>query len=506
MEAPMLVGKAGMDTRDESQLRIERNGPTRPFWMLSILTLAAIVPFWTVQYPVMADYPNHLARWFVLFHMRDGFYHFQDLYAPAWGLLPYISPDVLAMALQYFLPIAAVGKCILSLGVILVSFATYFLLKQACPENLALSSFGILVAFNPNFLMGSISYQYSIAFCLLVVGLWVNFCKAPRVITAFGIVFGLILVYLSHLTGFFVAGFVMGVYTLFQDRRWKKMAILAMLSLPALLIFVHNPIHAGGSASLMYAGLTPLVKLKSLVYPVRIYTSKKFDYIVLLGLAVLVFLVPKKKLTSALQPAWLAVCASLLLVYFVSPTRYGLAGDDMDVRLMAFVYLFLLAVPRFRRVPRYLYIGLALLVLFRVSTVEYLFISHQGQLKQLTASFEAIPRNASVVPLVLFPGNINGRGDIHHLENGVIERGFLDPVLFHLEGVQPIRLTGSSYCPNIYCDPANATEVDWQQVAKSYDYLWVYDDPEITAFTSRIADVIYSNGTVTIYRVRHPQH
>ena len=149
---------------------------------------------------------------------------------------------------------------------------------------------------------------------------------------------------------------------------------------------------------------------------------------------------------------------------------------------MPFVYLFLLAVIRFDRVPRYLYIGLALLVLFRIATVEQMFISKQHELKQLTASFEAIPRNAKVLPLVRLPeSGFVGRGDIHHLEYGVIQRGFEDPELFHLQGVQPIRLVGTPYCPNVFCDVADAPEVDWQQVTNSYDYLWVvHSDPEIT--------------------------
>src|SRR5208282_5312245 len=108
---------------------------------------------------------------------------------------------------------------------------------------------------------------------------------------------------------------------------------------------------------------------------------------------------------------------SLLLVYFAAPAQYGSAGAFMDVRFMPFVYLFLLAVVRFNRVPRYLYIGLALLVLFRVATVEQLFISQQRELGQLTASFEAIPRNAKVLPFVPLPyGSVMGSGDIHHLE------------------------------------------------------------------------------------------
>lgn len=493
-------------SQQQQQPGAEQNTPANARWILFILSLVAIVPFWTVRYPVMADYPNHLARWFVLFHMRDGAYHFANFYAPAWGPLPYVSPDILAMALQYFLPIDVVGRCILSLCIVLVALSTYFLLKQACPENVALASFGILVALNPMFLMGSISYEFSLAFCLLVVGLWVSFCKAPKAMTAVGIVVGLILVYLTHLIGFFVAGLVMGVYALFQEQRWKKVGILAALSLPALLIFVYNPIRAGGGASFVYAGLTPWVKLKYLLFPVRLYTSMKLDLIFLAGLAFLTILALKKRRALALQPVWLAVGASLLLVYFAAPAQYGLAGAFMDVRFMPFVYLFLLAAIRFDRVPRCVYAGLALLVLFRVATVEQLFISQQRELRQLTASFEVIPRNARVLPLVPLPnGTVMGWGYVHHLEYGVIQRGFLDPVLFHLQGIQPIRLIGSLYCPNIYCDPANASEVDWEQIANSYDYLWVHSDPEIAAFTSRIGDAIFSSDAVTVYRIRHPQ-
>ena len=500
----MVMQTERIDQQPE-QPGVKQNAPANAPWTLLALSFVAIIPFWTVRYPVLTDYPNHLARWFVLFHMKDGAYHFANLYAPAWGPLPYISPDILAMVLQYFLPIDVVGRCILSLCIILVALATYFFLKKACPENVGLATFGILVAFNPNFLMGSISNEFSLAFCLLVVGLWVTYCKAPKVMTAVGIAIGLILVYLSHLSGFVVAGLVMGVYALFQEQRWKKVGILAIMSLPALLMFAYNPSHAGSGASFVYAGPAGWDKVRNLFFPLRLFTSKKLDLICLAGLAFLILLVLKKRPTFAWQPVWLAVCSILLLAYLVAPAQYGFGGY-IDTRFMPFLYLFLLAVIRFNQVPRYLYIGLALLVLFRVATVEQMFISHQSELKQLTASFESIPRNAKVLPLVHFPENgFIGRGDIHHLEYGVIQRGFLDPVLFHLQGAQPIRLVGSPYCPNVFCDVAAAPEVDWQQVAYSYDYLWVHSDPEITTFTSRIGNAIFSNSSVTVYRVRHPQ-
>ncbi len=495
------------------QSGLNSNTPRYSFWILLLLSVIAVIPFWSVRYPVMADYPNHLARWFVLFHIRDRAYDFSSFYTPAWGLLPYISVDVLAMALQHFFSIYIVGKCILSFGVMLVGLCTYLFLKEACPDNLPLAGFSIIVALNPMFLMGSISYEYSLAFCFLAIALWVNYCKTPRVITAVSVSLGLILVYLSHLTGFAAAGIVMGVYAVFQPRRWTRVLTLAGLSFLSLLILICNPIRAGGGASFVYAGVTPLVKLKGLRFPLSLYTSKEIDYLFLFGcfllsLALAVFLVRREKLTSTWQPVWLVAGGVLLLVYFASPLGFNDKFNAyMDVRFLAFALLVLLAGIRLRQLPRSLIMGLAALVLFRVATVEQMFIAPQGELRELTASFEAIPRNARVLPLVPLPpeNRLEGTEDIHHCEYGVIQRGFLDPVLFHLEGVHPIRLVGSPYCPNVFCELANATGVDWRQVADSYDYLWVHGDSEAAAIAPRLGTVIFSNRAVTVYRMPRPQ-
>jgi len=471
--------------------------------MLVLLSALAILPFWTVRYPVITDYPNHLARWFVLFHMKDPAYHLASMYAAAWGPLPYITPDVLALVLQSFLPIDIVGRCVLSLCVILVVCAQYCFLRQACPTNIALSSFAIFIALNPNFQMGSISNQFSIAFCLLAVALWVSYCRTPRLMTGLGVTATLILAYFSHLSGFIGAGLAMGVYALFEQERWKKLATLTLLSLPSLWIVLHNPSHPGGSAARIYA--SALDKLTHVIFPLRLYTSKKLDIGVLSGLVLLLLMLLWKRPKVALQPVWLAVCCALLLAYVISPSNYGFGGY-VDTRFLPFFYLFALAVIRFDRVPRYLPIGLTLLVLFRIATWEQMFVSQQRELKQLTAAFDVIPRNSRILPLtrIPYPGVI-GTADLHHLEYGVIQRGFLDPQLFHLAGVQPISLVGLPYCVNPFCDVAGAPQIDWRQVANSYDYLWVHNDPEMMSAVSGIADLIFADEFVSVYRVRRAQ-
>jgi hypothetical protein len=245
-------------------------------------------------------------------------------------------------------------------------------------------------------------------------------------------------------------------------------------------------------------------KLRSLVFPVCLFTSRSLDLVVLASLAILFFFTFKKTQRGRLQTVWLVACAVLLAAYFVAPGEYGFGGY-VDVRILPFIYLFLLAIVRFERVPGFLPICLALLALFRVATVEKMFMERQSEAQRLTASFDAIPRDAKVLSFVKVTKDdgLAGRGDVHHLEYGTIQRGFLVPTLFHLSGVQPIQLVDSVYCANVFCSFSDAAGADWKQIAKSYDFLWVHNDAEIAPYASRVAQVVFTNDSVVVYRVQH---
>jgi hypothetical protein len=482
---------AGLRTLSAAQFR----------WLFIILALLSVIPFWTVEYPLICDYPNHLARWFVLHHARDPLYHFSALYIPAWGPVPYVSVDLLAVGLQHILPIDVSGRCILSLCIVSVAFAGFLFLRKACPENASLALFGILVAFNPMFLLGSISYEISLAFCLLTVSFWVSYCSSPRVSTALWVLLGLLLTYFSHLIGILLAGLVMGVYALFSQSRWKTVGVLAVLSAPTLAVMGYNLRQRGTAAGNVYAGMTVWVKFIDLVFPVRLYSSKTQDAAVLALLAIVAVLLVRDQQRITIQRAWLAVCGVLLVAYLIAP-HYCYA----DSRVVPFLFFFMLPVFRFPRIPRYVLIMLAVLVVFRVASVERMFIGQQPKLQQLTAGFDAIPRDAKVVqigvPDVRRGGLLEVRGPTFHLFYGVIRRGFLAPTLYHLPGVQPIRLPDGVYCPNALCWPENPSDAEWRKIALSYDYLWVQKEWIVPIFPSRITDLVFSNEYVTVYRLK----
>ena len=70
----------------------------RHFWLAALaLVLISLVPFVVVDVPAVLDYPNHLARIFVLAHPDDP--DLSRFYAPHWRILPNLWFDVLGVAL-----------------------------------------------------------------------------------------------------------------------------------------------------------------------------------------------------------------------------------------------------------------------------------------------------------------------------------------------------------------------------------------------------------------------
>ena len=82
------------------------------FW-LALFALSAsslVFPFLFVTEPPLLDYPNHLARTFILAHLNDPAFHFSEHYRADWKPYPFILWDVLMVALQQILPVESAGK------------------------------------------------------------------------------------------------------------------------------------------------------------------------------------------------------------------------------------------------------------------------------------------------------------------------------------------------------------------------------------------------------------
>src|SRR5258708_38749409 len=126
------------------------------FRLIGVLVLAAMLlaPIWTAAFPPLLDYPNHLARVFVLAHLNDSHFSFRQFYRADWGAYPYLGMDASLAVLARLFPIETAGRVYLSLCLLALPAAVCFFLRQAQPGSQATSLWSLLIAYNVFFLEG----------------------------------------------------------------------------------------------------------------------------------------------------------------------------------------------------------------------------------------------------------------------------------------------------------------------------------------------------------------
>src|ERR1039457_2717491 len=89
--------------------------------MLLIVLCMILIPIWIVKYPGMLDYPNHLARCYILAHYHDNPV-FQQRYVLDYSPLPNLAIDLVVVPLLQLFPLIVCGKIFLSLAAVLYVF------------------------------------------------------------------------------------------------------------------------------------------------------------------------------------------------------------------------------------------------------------------------------------------------------------------------------------------------------------------------------------------------
>src|SRR5258706_16429116 len=101
--------------------------------MILILAAALLMPIWMVEFPPLLDYPNHLARSFVLAHLNDPAFTFSKFYQAVWGAHPYIGMDAVLAFLGGLFSIETAGRLFLSLCALALPASALFFFRLTNP-------------------------------------------------------------------------------------------------------------------------------------------------------------------------------------------------------------------------------------------------------------------------------------------------------------------------------------------------------------------------------------
>ena len=372
---------------------------------LSILCAVLLVPLLVVDVPPLMDYPNHLARVFVLASLpHDPF--LSQFYAAHWTILPNLAVDLLAPPLLQVLPVHVVGRMLIGLAVLLPSLGAVAYNAAVAPSgggrwwSLAVG----LVAYNSCLLYGFLNFVIALGLALLLAAAWLRWREPyPRLSLALAMA-GAPVLFLCHLMGLVFLAILIGsqqVSWLYRQARGRLGAALARSAAVMLMIFAAPAMLYALSALQQLGGdavfAPPMLKLTQLVDGFANYDA---GLDVAAGLlAVGVPLAGVLLRGGCIPPPAGIAMAVLLIVYLATPGNWkGTFGLDTRFTIMLLFMLFAGFVPhrwpvRLRTMTA---IAVALLVLGRMAVLTTAWADHAGDLTDLRRVLQPVQPGQAV--------------------------------------------------------------------------------------------------------------
>ena len=234
-----------MDTPETTPARPAPARTDRRLACALIFVAMLVAPIWIVAFPPLLDYPNHLARSFVLAHLNDPAFTFSRFYRADWGPYPYLGMDASLAVLDRLFPIETAGRVFLSLCALALPAAGWFFLRQVNPGEDATALWTLLVASNVFFLEGFLNFDLSLAAGFLALGLWLRWLAKQTIARWIAAIVAFTVLYFSHLLGFGIAGLIVIAYLAFARRPIRDWIWSGAMALPGVALFTCIPRASG---------------------------------------------------------------------------------------------------------------------------------------------------------------------------------------------------------------------------------------------------------------------
>jgi hypothetical protein len=298
--------------------------------------------------------------------------------------------------------------------------------------------------------------------------------------------------------GFGIAGLIVVAYLTLSRKPIRDWLWSGALALPGLAFYLHSSRVGLTAGKIIFHGWDD--KLDSLGMILHGYWPL-LDWISLGALAAWFLAAWWRNPEFHWDRKWIAIAAFLFALFWVIPWMWG-EGSDLDIRVLPFLSIAILATARVGRRGKWLAAIPLLLFAVRIASITQHFREAQPVLAGLARSFDAVPRGAQVLPIVEGDEDPIERPFTHFWAYGVIRRGWFSPYLMDAPGETPMRIIHDSYTPDGFWNLTYDEAPDWQQVQNDYDYVWAYDVPRFSAALAGIGERIYSSGALEVYRIR----
>jgi hypothetical protein len=501
---------------------------------VSILVIV-FVPIWSVVIPPLADYPNHLARGYILANLPAST-DLKEFYQANWSATPYLAMDAIVTILSRFTSIEISGKIFLSLTLLLLAIAPLALSVALNRQVTPIALLGLLFAHNTTLSLGFVNYLFSLGFavCLLSLWIWLRESRPWVRLILFPVLTSLL--FMSHLMGFIIYALTIVAYELGRhveqvrsrlprapllldsSQRLNLISIGVQFSVPLVIFWLYGPSSETTDAirQTTYGGIWRKIDLLTGIFsyliPPYMWT---LDRILTVALpCALVLLLAMRRLEVASR-MWLPLFA-LLLLFFAMPMEW-LGGWGGDHRLLPAIGVFFVGSLR----PKVdtakiwsLVAGLiVLLIVVRAAAITMEWRKADQEYAEYLQSFELLTTGSKVYYAFGHDAERNIWRPKYFLPClAVITKQVYVPYLFTSNDIPGIPL---EYRPAYYqlerLSPGpilvNRQSPNWEAIVDQYDYFILGNEHHFVLPVPPRLVQVYKGNNFNIYRnSNEPRH
>ena len=426
--------------------RPSATGLPRPALAFAALFLLAALPVSLSTMPPLVDYPNHLARMYLLGHLQDS-PALQTYYAIDWRLVPNLAMDATVPLLGRLMPLVWAGKAFVLATFLLLTGGIAALHRVLFGRWSLWPCLGFLLLYNRVFLWGFLNYLFGIGLALCAFAVWIALRERPAAVRAMVSAVLCLAIYFAHLMaygvyGLLILGYEMGIL-------WRRRAPLtqwaADLAAAGLPFVPPLAILLIGSADTALGAISYGSPWRKLDLPFSVFDNynRPFDvacFVLALGAVALAF----SRGWIRLEPRMALPLALLAVAFLVVPSQL-LTGSGADHRLPLVLVLVGVGATSWTapdsRIERRFLTGALVLFLVRLGVVAVSWHASDRDYAKVLAAFDSIPPGSRLA--VAFPPSelhAGGTPLVHLPVWAIAQREAFVPTLLASPSQQPVSL------------------------------------------------------------------
>jgi hypothetical protein len=372
----------------------------RAKWLFAVLAAGSIFPVFLAPIPAMLDYPNHLARMYLL--SEAGAAHANPFYQVVWAAYPNLAMDLIVPPLGRLIGIETATRLFYLLSQILV-IAGALAIERVVRRRFHIAGFCALIfLYSLPFAWGFVNFEFGLGVALFGIAAYLA-AQERAWYWRFGtnLVFVVVL-FVAHFFALGVYGVTIGLHEVW--RAWMRKlppatiaARLAMLAAPPMVLLAMM-VWSGGAIGGEDTGWFLLRKPLRLFATLNGYSSM-LSAAATTALLGMLYIAAKRGLLR-IEPAGAWLAAGFLVLFLAMPSRL-LETSFVDVRIIVAAALILpafvsLSLPDARwRIAAAS--GATVLIAANLAMVAFVWTSYRADYAAIIQSFGKIEKGSFVL-------------------------------------------------------------------------------------------------------------